>query len=109
MDQAAQVEAVTRRTKGGPARTDREGGDAGCGGQDEAGGGFGDGEVQVEWDAGVGVGGEHDGGVAELLLNGLEASASAQWARVAAPWRRSCRRTGGRAESVTRRRKRRVR
>lgn len=48
---------------------------AGCGGQDEAGGCSGDGEVQVEQDAGVGVGGEHDAGVAELFLDGFEVGA----------------------------------
>src|SRR6266487_5938242 len=35
-------------------------------------------------------------------------SAPAAWARLAAPWRRSCSRTGGSPESVTRRRRRRV-
>jgi hypothetical protein len=48
----------------------------GCG-QHEAAGGFGGGELQVAQDAGVGVGGEHDAAVPELVLDGLEVSAGA--------------------------------
>jgi hypothetical protein len=49
--------------------------DGGCGGQDEPGGGLGGLDVQVVQDAGVGVGGEHDAGVPELLLDGLQVGA----------------------------------
>ena len=48
---------------------------AGGGLEDEPGGGFGGLEVQVEQDAGVGVGGQHDAGVPELLLHGLQVGA----------------------------------
>jgi len=49
------------------------GGVRGCGGgQHEAGGGLRGGEVLLERDAGVGVGGEHDAGVTELFLDGFE-------------------------------------
>jgi len=53
------------------------GAEAAGGGEDEPGGGVG-GLVLPGWqDAGVGVGGEHDAGVAELVLDGFEVGAGA--------------------------------
>jgi hypothetical protein len=50
---------------------------AGGRGQDQPGGGFRGLRMELVQDAGVGVGGEHDAGVPELLLHGFEVGAGA--------------------------------
>jgi hypothetical protein len=63
-------------------------------GQDQSRGRLGDLEMHDHQDAGLRVGGQDDAGVTELLLHGLQVRPS-RVGRVAAPWRRSCNRTGG--------------
>ncbi len=75
------------------------------GGEDEPGGVLGAAALGEGEDAGVGVGGDQDAGVAEQVLQGLEVCTGFV-ARDAAPWRRSCSRTGGRCVRWTRSRKR---
>jgi hypothetical protein len=61
-----------RRTDFGPVSP---AGVAGSRGEDEPGSGFGDLEVQVEQDAGVGVGGEHDAGATPTFRRRINAPA----------------------------------
>jgi hypothetical protein len=52
--------------------------DVACGVDDQAGGGFGFLAGEVGFDADVGVGGEHDAGVAEFVLDDFEVGAGLQ-------------------------------
>jgi hypothetical protein len=69
---AADSEAI------GNAATGSVAGSAGGVGQDEAGGGLGGVGEQFGQDAGVRVRGQHDAGVSEQRLDGLEVSAGGQ-------------------------------